>query len=104
MKIYINALKNFSDIKGLMNRKDYWFFVLINCMISFALTLVFSYFKSYTIPVLFIFFTLPAVTSATARRLRDTGKTPLWMMLALFFPIGTLYLVYMLSKKGGSVN
>ncbi len=101
MDWYIKALKNWKDFAGRSRRKEYWFFILINAIISIGLSIVDQIIGTAnaesgfgvlgTVYALVIL--VPAI-AVTIRRLHDTNKSG-WWILIIFIPIiGPLVLLY----------
>ncbi len=116
MQWYLKALRNYVGFEGRARRKEYWFFQLF-----YGLGLVLSLTAPFWIIALAGLFTgagltgglglgereilslillslwglihlLPLV-AVTVRRLHDTGRSGLWCLLGIFFPvIGTIWL------------
>ena len=104
---YLEVLKKYAVFAGRARRREYWFFALINGVISILLSLIDSSFGSfdadeglgalsgiYTIAVL-----LPGV-SVGVRRLHDTGKSGWWMLICLVPIAGAIALLVFLVKDG----
>ncbi len=100
MNWYLQALKKYTVFTGRARRKEYWFFVLFNIIVSAALSVV-DYFTGtysasygtgllgglYALAVL-----LPAI-AVTIRRLHDTGRSGWWILIALIPVIGGIVLL-----------
>jgi len=111
MSAYEAVWKKFMNFNGRLSRKGYWYFVLANMIISFALGLLdriifkgesdtsFSfYLKPFTSTYSWIMF-IPSIAAAT-RRLHDKNRTG-WVLLLNFFPIvGQIILLVFLLQKG----
>ena len=108
MKWFIKCLKHYADFKGRARRKEYWYFILFNCI--FAMTLYICYMVSAIIkvasgaatggeydemqmysemlknPFLYIYYAyclvmlIPSL-AVNVRRLHDIGKSGYWMIL-----------------------
>ncbi len=121
MNWYIKVIKNYVTFKGRARRKEYWFFILFNVIISIALTLLDSLLFGETsidnvgilhtvnidnasilstIYSLAIF--LPSL-AVSVRRLHDTGRTGWWLLIALIPLVGAIVLLIFMvqdSKPG----
>jgi uncharacterized membrane protein YhaH (DUF805 family) len=95
---YMNVLKRYVDFNGRASRSEFWMFVLVNLLVSIAITIVDKFvglkigiFSAlnllYTIGVL-----LPSIAVAV-RRLHDTSKSGWWYFIALIPIIGTIALI-----------
>ncbi len=115
MEWYLNALRNYTVFQGRARRKEYWFFWLFYGLGSLllaapfwivALTRLFTGTEvigagalSYLEIILgivsllwWLIHVLPRI-AVTVRRFHDTGRSGLWYLLGIFFPvIGTIWL------------
>jgi|SRR5690625_3002426 len=110
MNWYLEVLKKYAVFSGRARRKEYWFFVLFNIIISIVLAVIDSVTGSfspeagtgllgwiYTLAVL-----IPGI-AVSVRRLHDTGRSGWWLLIALVPLIGAIVLlVFMVqdSKPG----
>ena len=99
MHWYIDPIKDhYVDFDGRAMREPFWLFVLINMVVSYAVSYVgeMTSFKHlsdlYGIAIL-----LPAL-SLTARRLHDTGRSGWWQLLLLIPIIGWIILLVFLVQ------
>lgn len=102
MKYFLDAIKRFDDLKGTATRKEYWSFVGINVLIFLVVQILGVNLGFNISGYLYIIITVIPFTSISVRRLRDVGKKPVIFAVALLFPIGTLYVLYYLLKKGAN--
>jgi uncharacterized membrane protein YhaH (DUF805 family) len=112
MNWYLEVLKKYAVFSGRARRREYWFFVLFNILISIALGLVdlaIGTFDEdsgigllggiYALAVL-----LPSIAVAV-RRLHDTGRSGWWFLLVLIPLVGPLVLlVFMLFDSEPGTN
>ena len=104
MNWYLQALKKYADFSGRARRKEYWFFVLFNIIISIVLTVcdvfVGTYSASASIGILSGIYTLAVLIpgiAVTVRRLHDTGRSGWWILIVLVPIVGWIVLlVFML--------
>lgn len=94
MNAYTDVLRKYTVFSGRAGRSEYWMFYLINLVIGFVIGFVETLFGSpgilgalYGLAVL-----LPSLAVAT-RRLHDTGRSGLWLLLALVPVIGIIALI-----------
>lgn len=97
---FINIFKNWNDIEGKVNRKNFWMAILVSFIIGillFAVVQVFDIlsFIEYIYGLILIipFFTLGI------RRFHDVGRsatTWLWIIIPIF---GWGYILYLFIKK-----
>lgn len=104
MNWYLVALKKYAVFAGRARRKEFWFFMLFNTLITVALAMIDMWTGTYDEDVgLGVLSGLYAVAmivpsiAVTVRRLHDTDRSGWWYLL-LFIPvIGVLViLVFML--------
>ena len=110
MNWYLEVLKKYAVFSGRARRKEYWFFVLFNIIISIVLAVIDGVTGSfspeagmgllggiYTLAVL-----IPGI-AVSVRRLHDTERSGWWLLIALVPLIGPIVLlVFMVqdSKSG----
>ena len=99
MEWYLLVLKKYAVFSGRARRKEYWMFVLFNCIICFGLgflagfidilsVLVFLYLLGVMIPGLAVF----------VRRLHDTDRSGWWWLVGLIPLIGFIVLFVFLVQ------
>ena len=110
MNWYLEVLKKYAVFSGRARRKEYWFFVLFNIIISIVLAVIDGVTGSfspeagmgllggiYTLAVL-----IPGI-AVSVRLLHDTERSGWWLLIALVPLIGAIVLlVFMVqdSKPG----
>jgi len=101
MNFYIKTLKKYNDFKGRSNRKEYWYFVLFNLLISILLLVIDDNFKLIIdrdtgiglLSTLYSLIVLLPGIAVSVRRLHDINKAGKWLFL-IFIPIvGSLWLI-----------
>jgi uncharacterized membrane protein YhaH (DUF805 family) len=104
---YIDVLKKYSVYVGRAGRAEYWYFALINTLVSVLLSVVdysLGYIHLLTGVGLFSgVYTLAVmlpVTGVTIRRLHDTNRSAWWLLIALIPLLGIIALLIMLALKG----
>jgi len=106
MEWYLTVLKKYAEFSGRARRKEYWFFVLFNIIISFVLGLVDGFVGLggvlggiYALAVL-----IPSI-AVGVRRLHDTGRSGWWLLIGLVPIIGLIVLiVFMVGDSESGSN
>jgi len=104
MNWYLQALKKYADFSGRARRREYWFFVLFNLIVSVVLAVcdvvLGTYSAAASIGILSGIYTLAVLIpgiAVTVRRLHDTGRSGWWILIVLVPIVGWIVLlVFML--------
>jgi len=104
MNWYLQALTNYSEFGGRARRKEYWFFVLFNMLISMALTIIDGVTGLFSIETgiglfsgLYALAVLVPSIAVGVRRLHDTNRSG-WWLLIMFIPlIGVIILIVFMA-------
>ena len=95
------ALSKYAEFEGRSRRKEFWFFVLFNMIITYGIMIVESILWDF--PILSTIVSLGLVVPGLAvsvRRLHDIGKSG-WNILFGFIPIvGVILLIVWYAKDG----
>ncbi len=98
MNWYIDVLKKYAVFSGRATRSEYWYFVLINTIITFILVAIGNSIGSNLLDTVYSLSVFIPTLAVTARRLHDIGKSGWWQLL-LFMPIlGIIILIIFLTK------
>ncbi len=99
MNWYLEVLKKYAVFYGRSRRKEYWFFLLFNLLISIVLGIIDRITGSFNpqigvgllggIYYLAVF--IPGI-AVNIRRLHDTGRSGWWMLILLIPLIGVIVL------------
>lgn len=99
MEWYLAVLKQYAVFNGRASRQEYWYFALVNFIISLLLTGIDNLIGTggvlnmlYSVAVL-----VPSLAVAT-RRLHDIGRGAGWLLLVFIPVIGWLVLLYFAVK------
>ncbi|HEY9626597.1 MAG TPA: DUF805 domain-containing protein [Coleofasciculaceae cyanobacterium] len=105
MDWYLTVLKKYAIFSGRARRKEYWYFVLFNFLISFGLGLIDGLIGLtvgdsglgllgglYSLAVL-----IPSI-AVGVRRLHDTGRSGWWLLIGIIPIIGTIILIVFLAS------
>jgi uncharacterized membrane protein YhaH (DUF805 family) len=100
MNWYLGVLKKYADFTGRARRKEYWFFVLFNLIISCVLSVIDVFVGTYNAAVgvgilsgLYALGVLIPGIAVTVRRLHDTGRSGWWILIALVPLVGWIVLI-----------
>lgn len=94
MKWYIEVLKKYIVFEGRARRQEYWMFMLVNFVVSVVLASL-SFGTLETLYGLAVF--LPSL-GVSFRRLHDTDRSGLWLLLGLIPVVGALILLYFFAQ------
>ena len=104
MNWYMDVLKKYAQFSGRSRRKEYWFFVLFNIIISVLLTIVDGFIGTFDVDsgwgMLSGIYSLAVFIPSLAvgfRRLHDTGRSAWWLLLFLIPIIGTIVIIVFLA-------
>lgn len=112
MNWYLEALNKYTVFDGRARRKEYWFFMLFNFLISMAVGIFDRLMGSFDPQSGVGFFGLIYMVgiivpglAVSVRRLHDTGRSGWWLLLSLVPLLGELVLIYfMLLDSDRGIN
>jgi len=112
MNWYLEVLKKYAVFSGRARRKEYWYFVLFNIIISIVLAVIDGVTGSFSpeagIGLLGGIYTLAVLIPGIAvavRRLHDTERSGWWLLIALIPLIGAIVLlVFMVQDSKPEQN
>ena len=94
MDWYLTVLQKYAVFSGRAQRKEYWMFLLFNCIISIAIGFVEGLVGSpgfigglYSLAIL-----IPSI-AVSIRRLHDIDRTGWWLLIGLIPLIGAIVLI-----------
>lgn len=91
--------QNYVNFSGRSRRSDYWYVVLWNMIIGFAITwLAFIPIIGFLILLLYFLATLLPMISLSVRRLQDSGNSGLLFLLNLIPLVGQIILIVLYCK------
>jgi len=104
------AVKKFADFNGRARRKEFWYFFLANIVINVALWILSAVpILGWLFRIIAWLFSLAIIIPNLAigvRRLHDTNRKGLWILLALIPLVGWIILIVWAATEGthGSNN
>ena len=106
MEWYVGALRKYADFSGRARPKEYWMFGLFSFLIVVLLAILESILgiapesdESVLANIYALAVLLPSL-AVTVRRLHDTGRSGLWLLIAFIPLIGGLVLLLFLVGQG----
>ena len=91
---YIKALKNYTNFNGRATRAEFWYFVLVNFIVSLILNFIdFGLFGGAILGTIYALAVLIPSLAIGARRLHDIGKSGWWQLIGLIPIIGAIVLI-----------
>lgn len=94
MEWYLKVLKNYVGFTGRARRTEYWMFVLFNFIAAVVLGILQSIIGiDPVLTSLYSLFVLLPSLAVGARRLHDTGRSGLWLLIGLIPLIGFIVLI-----------
>lgn len=106
MDWYLAVLKKYAVFSGRARRKEYWFFVLFNIIISITLSIIDISIGTGTAEgpgILSIIYSLAIIIPSLAvsvRRLHDTDRSGWWLLILLIPFIGLIVLLVFMFLDG----
>lgn len=112
MNWYLQVLKKYAVFTGRARRREYWFFVLFNIIVSIALAVIDGMMGSFSggagmglLGGLYALGVLIPSIAVSVRRLHDTDRSGWWLLILLIPLIGAIVLlVFMLQDSRPGVN
>lgn len=103
MHWYLDVLKKYFVFEGRAQRAEFWMFLLISMIVSFAIGLVDGFVGLYGIPTIVYFVAIICPSLGVAiRRLHDTGRSGWWLLIGFVPVIGIVLIVfYILDSEAG---
>lgn len=109
MEWYIKVLKQYAEFNGRARRKEYWYFFLINLLISMAIGFVSGFIGGMSqdpsmasglmlLPMLYSLAVLIPGIAVSVRRLHDTNRSGWWLLISLVPIIGAVVLIVFLVQ------
>ena len=103
---YLEALKKYAVFSGRSRRKEYWYFVLFNLIVSLVLSAIdalLGTFSSANVGLLGGIYGLAVLIPSIAvsvRRLHDIDRAGWWVLIGLVPVVGTIVLLVFAALEG----
>ena len=98
MEYYIGAFKNYANFNGRARRKEYWMFVLFNVIVAFVIGIIAGIIHFSWLSTLYSLAVLCPSLALCFRRLRDIGKSGVWILVSLIPLVGWIWMLILLCK------
>ncbi len=105
MNWYLEVLRKYAEFNGRARRTEYWMFILFNFIIVAAISAVeFMVGSSGTLGTLYSLAVFIPSLAVGVRRLHDTNRSGLWLLMIFVPVIGFFVLLYffVLDSDSGS--
>ncbi|SDN72735.1 DUF805 domain-containing protein [Alkalicoccus daliensis] len=106
MQWYLKVIQNYANFQGRARRMEYWMFYLVNFLIVSALGILETFIGLPTIisGIYSLFVLIPSIAVAV-RRMHDTGRSGLWVLIYLIPIIGwIIFIILALADSERSAN
>lgn len=107
MSYFIDGLKKYAVFDGRAARRQFWFFLLWYIIFSIIAGIIDALINTPVIisgngiiGSIFLLATFLPMLGIEIRRLHDINKSGLWVLINLIPLVGTIYFLYLMSKKG----
>jgi uncharacterized membrane protein YhaH (DUF805 family) len=97
MNYYTDVFKKYAVFEGRARRAEYWYFLLFNLIIAFALTFLDSVLHSQIPYALYLLVAIVPSLAVSVRRLHDTGHSGWWLLLDFVPIVGAIILLIWLA-------
>jgi uncharacterized membrane protein YhaH (DUF805 family) len=105
MDNYLQVVQKYAVFSGRASRREYWMFFLFNILIAIGLAIIFGIMKaaihvnlSFLSGIYSLALLCPGIAVAI-RRLHDTNRSGLWLLVSLVPLIGSIVLIVFLCQK-----
>ena len=102
MHWYTDVIKKYAVFDGRAGRPEYWWFALINTIISVVLDVVLRGAAGQAIGGIYGLAVLLPSIGVAIRRLHDTNRTGWWLLVALIPIVGWIWIIVLLALAGDS--
>ena len=97
---YTDVIKQYAVFDGRAGRPEYWWFFLINTIISVILDLVIPGATGQVLGAIYALAVLLPSIGVGIRRLHDTNRTGWWLLVSLIPLVGWIWIIVLLALAG----
>jgi uncharacterized membrane protein YhaH (DUF805 family) len=97
---YLAVLRQYAVFDGRAGRPEYWWFFLVNTIISIVLDVVIPGAAGQVIGFVYALAVLLPSIGVGIRRLHDTNRTGWWILVAIIPIVGWIWLIVLLALAG----
>jgi uncharacterized membrane protein YhaH (DUF805 family) len=100
MNEYLAVLGKYAVFQGRASRREYWMFLLVNCVISIALGIIGWMVDTKILGNIYALALLVPSVAVAVRRLHDTNRSGWWFLFGIIPIIGWItFFVFMVQKS-----
>jgi uncharacterized membrane protein YhaH (DUF805 family) len=99
---YTDVIKQYAVFDGRAGRPEYWWFFLINTIISVILDVVIPGTTGQVLGAIYALAVLLPSIGVGIRRLHDTNRTGWWILVVLIPIVGWIWLIVLMAMAGDS--
>lgn len=100
MNWYLEVLKKYAVFSGRAHRTEYWYFFLINLLISIGLAIIDGMIGLGLLGGLYALLTIIPSFAVGARRLHDTDRSGWWLLIGFVPLLGIIILLIIFTFPG----
>ena len=108
MHWYFEVLQKYTLFTGRARRSEFWYFVLINVLIGFALGMLDALIRKLTgfgpFGTIYGLAVLVPSIAVSIRRLHDTDRSGWWLLLGVVPLVGLVLIVFLVEDGKASTN
>ena len=97
---YTDVIKQYAVFDGRAGRPEYWWFFLINTIISVILDLVIPGATGQVLGAIYALAVLLPSIGVGIRRFHDTNRTGWWLLVSLVPLVGWIWIIVLLALAG----
>ena len=102
---YLDVIKNkYAQFTGRARRSEYWYFVLFNILIGIGISLIDVFAGTAFLNIIYSLAVLVPGLAVAVRRLHDTGRSGIWILIGLIPLIGVIVLIVFMVEDSKPDN